>query len=145
MWWKSKFKTTYAYCGCLNLSWYCEVGACVVWSYVLFYVCCCNGGRSANYKEQYKKGWFDNNKKLTNCFERKINTEDFTCEVEKHPALWDSRLEDYSNKNAKLIGWESYCKFHWRLWSNTCKQTNILQQYIYLHICPCLLYTSRCV
>lgn len=49
----------------------------------------------------------DLTKNLTKCFERKINTEDFICEIEKRAALWDTRSEEYSNKNSKLRAWES--------------------------------------
>ena len=35
----------------------------------------------------------------------KINTEYLIHEVEKHPAVWDSSNEQYSNKNEKRNAW----------------------------------------
>lgn len=35
----------------------------------------------------------------------KINTEDLIHEVENHPAVWDSSIEQYSNKNEKRNAW----------------------------------------
>ena len=33
----------------------------------------------------------------------KINTEDLIHEVEKHPVVWDSSNEQYSNKNVSVL------------------------------------------
>ncbi|GBM46616.1 hypothetical protein AVEN_95610-1 [Araneus ventricosus] len=40
----------------------------------------------------------------------KINTEDFILEVERKPAIWDSRIEVYSNKIEKQNSWSDILK-----------------------------------
>lgn len=47
----------------------------------------------------------DSVKELTKFVDSKINTEDLICEVKKLPAIWDSRLELYSDKTEKLNAW----------------------------------------
>lgn len=46
-------------------------------------------------------------KKLMALVDKKVNTEDFICEVEKYPCLWNSEVEEYSNTTTKLNSWSA--------------------------------------
>ncbi|GBN08350.1 hypothetical protein AVEN_29912-1 [Araneus ventricosus] len=49
-------------------------------------------------------------KDLMKLFENKVNTEDFILEVERKPAIWDSRIEAYSNNIEKQNSWSDILK-----------------------------------
>lgn len=58
-------------------------------------------------KNDKRKKMHDKPNEISKMLDYKINTEDLISEIEKQPAIWDSRTDDYSNKEAKLIAWNS--------------------------------------
>lgn len=47
----------------------------------------------------------DERKRVQRLVDDKLGVEDFICEVEKHPCLWNSGEEAYSNKQEKVKTW----------------------------------------